>query len=322
MAPAGRALRERWNGYWFASEPVIGLAIFRIAFGASALLYHLPRLPYVPALYTPSGFLWPIQPASWLPIIAPLSPPYAYFLSLLLIVSLVAVTVGYRTRFAALVAFCIHTYLALLESFATNSIRRVIAIYLLLLVFSKAGAYFSWEARRLTGRWAPVLVPQGAATPRRLMVWQLAALYMLNAAMKVTYGFRPWIRGETILWALKDITWSQPWASRLALAAEMPVRVGSALGFLGYLFLGPALLWGRTAAFAIAFGLSWHFITLVMTTISPAWLAWVSIFILVPDPRWWERQWELFRRRQISRPRLALAASVAAAFVLGAVVGR
>ncbi len=322
MIRAGRAWGGRWNDYWFEPEPVIGLALFRICFGALALLYHLPRLPYIPALYTSSGFLWPIQPASWLPIIAPLPLPLAYFLSLLLIIALAAVTLGYRTRSAALIAFCIHTYLALLESFATNSIRRVIAIYLFFLIFSKAGAYFSWEAKRLTGRWAPVLVPRGPATMRRLMVWQLAALYMLNAAMKVTYGFRPWLRGDTIIWALKDITWSQPWASRLAFRAELAMRVMTALGFLGYLTLGPALLWKKTMAFAIVFGLSWHFVTLIMTTISPAWLAWVSIFILVPDPRWWERQWEFFRKRQISRPRLALAAAVVVAFVLGAVMGR
>lgn len=318
----GQLFLRRWNDHWFRPESVIGLAIFRICFGASALLYHLPRLPYVPALYTNAGFLWPLQPVSWLAIVVPLSPLIAYLLSALLIVCLAAVTIGYRTRSAALIAFCIHTYLALLESFATNSIRRVIAIYLLFLVFSKAGAYFSWEARRLTGKWAPDIVPRGPATLRRLMVWQLAVLYISNAAMKAAYGFRHWIRGETILWALEDITWSQPWASRLALGAEMPVRIGSALGFLGYLFLGPALLWRRTVAAAIVFGLSWHFVTLIATTISPAWLAWVSIFILVPNPRWWERQWELARSGQLAVRHMVVAAVLIAVFIGAAVIGR
>ncbi len=321
-AHIGRSFLERWDGYWFCPEPVIGLALFRICFGVSALLYHVPRLPYVPAFYTNSGFLWPLQPAPWLKVVVPLSPFIAYALSIFLIICLAAVTIGYRTRSAALIAFVIHSYLSLLESFATNSIRRVIAIYLFLLVFSRAGAYFSWEARRRTGSWASDAVPKSPAAVRRVMVWHLALLYILNAATKTTYGFREWIRGETVLWSLQGITWSQPWASRLALRAEMPVRVLSALGYVGYLLLGPALLWRKTVTFAIAFGLSWHFVTLVTTTIMPAWLAWVSVFILVPDPGWWEQQWKMLVQWRLPLRRAVIAVLLVAALVGGALLGR
>lgn len=314
-------LRKRWNAYWFSEEPVVGLSLFRIAFGISALIYHAPRIIYIPELYTSAGFIWPREPASWLSVIFPLSLPAAYLLNAILFLALIALVIGYRTRVAAILAFATHTYLVLLENFGTNSIANQISIYLLLLAFSHAGEFLSFDAWRRRRTPIPSPIPVRSRAVPQLMIWQLASMYISNAMMKIHFGFFNWITGNIIVWGLMG-EWGQPWAYPLIKNIELTFRFFVATGFIIYLFQGFLILFRKTRPYAIVFGLSWHWVTLAFTTISPAWLAWVSVYILLVKPETWRNLFEEWRRKKKIYPRLVLILAVILIFIISAAQGR
>lgn len=312
-----------WNRYWFAKESPAGLALFRIAFGIAVLIAHLPRLPYVHELYTPLGFMWPRQPAYWFPkLIVPLTPLEAYIAIAVLAAAAVTLIIGYRTRLAAFLIFLLNTYLMLLEGFAADSLAQVISVYAFLLMFSPAGSFFSVQAKLTHGRSMPRPAPEEPRTLRHLMIWQLAAIYISNASMKIAYGLTQWRSGLTLLWLMKDTEWSQPWVWPLISHFETPFRIFGAIGFFLYLFLGVGLLFKKTRPYAATFGLAWHALAIGLTTISAAWLGWVSIYILLIEPGYVERLMFSLSDGTLPPKKIAFLIALIAFFVTIASYGR
>ena len=248
-------LFQKWDQYWFSQEPVIGIAFYRIFFGIGVLIYHFPRLFFVSDLYTSAGFMWPQQPILWKPIalIAPLSVGIAYGCNIALILAAISFVLGYRTRLSAGIIFIIHTYLVLLENFSTNSIAAFISIFALLFIFSPAGEFLSLDAKKKYGTPIPAAVPVASGTVRKVMVWQIALIYIGNALMKLAYGLKVWITGDIIIWALQDTQWSQHWAHAIVSSIQIPLRVLIILGFVQFIFLGVGLLFSKTRPYAIVF---------------------------------------------------------------------
>lgn len=317
-----KMLAGAWNDHWFATEPAIGLALFRVAFGASVALFHVPRVPFITDLYTPAGFMAPMGPASWLPLIQPLPFPAAYALHIFLFAAITALILGYWTRTAAATVFAVHTYLMLLERFSADGAAQIIAIFSLLLACSPAGGYLSLDALRAHGSAAPTPIPRLPDTLRRVMVWQVAIIYISNAMLKVASGFTPWITGNAMVWLLSDTVWSQPWARQAAIRFPGPLRGLTAVAFVSFLFLGVGLLWRKTRPYAMVFGLSWHLVAFALTILSPAWLVIVSAYVLLVEPATWERYWIRFRRGRLQATELAMATGIVLAFALAAMYGR
>lgn len=311
-----------WQRYWFSPEPVIGLALFRVAFGASVLIYHLPRFPYIADLYTPIGFMAPQNWISWLPSIRPLSPLAAYAANILLLAAILALMFGYRTRLAAFLTFAIHSYLILVEYLVADGLSQIIAIFSLLLAFSPAGEYFSLDAWKKLGTPAPDPLPRRPGTLSQIMIWQLALIYIATAMAKIVHGFRDWVSGDIIIWLFQNTQWSQPWVWPLAIRFEGSLRLATEVFFFAFLLLGIGLLWRRTRPWAAAFGLLWHLIIFATTIISPGWLALVSVYLLLIEPATWERSWMQLRERRMPASRLALGSGLVMLFIIAATYGR
>ena len=325
MSPLGSiaaVFSRGWNRYWFSLEPVIGMALFRIAFGLSVAVFHLPRFPYIRELYTAEGFMVSLPWVSWLPAISPPGVPLAYALNIGLLTAAAALTVGYRTRLAALATAVLHTYLMLVEYLVADSLAQIISIFALLLACSPAGLFYSLDAYRVFGSFAPEPMPRTHRALRLVMVWQLAAIYLSNAMMKIALGFRQWISGDMALRVFQGTEWGQPWVWPLAQHVQGPLRIAGAAAFIGFLGLGVGLLFSRTRPYAAAFGLLWHFATFALTIISPGWLALVSVYLLLVEPTAWERYWALLARGRLPARSLAAAGIFVILFILTATYGR
>lgn len=281
----------------------MGLALFRIAFGVLVLIFYIKSFVNfkLPEFISELGFLWPQQPASWLPAVPSLSFPAAYALGMVLVLVIILLIVGYRTRYAAAAGFAIHTYLVLAENVYNDNLTSAVSIYLFLLIFSRAGDFLSLDAWFRHGTAMPQPTPTAPCTVRKVFIWQLAIMYISNAMMKISYGFSDWTSGDLMVRALQDPTWAHPWVWSVVHIIEGPFRLVVQLGFWMFLFLGIGLLFSKTRFIAGVFGLSWHWISLIFTKIYSAWLIWLSPYILLVDPYVWDRYVGFLRTGQISR---------------------
>ena len=301
--------KRRWNTYWFVQEPVIGLALFRIVFGVLVLIFSIRTFFNfkLPQFASELGFLWPSQPASWLPAVPPISFPAAYALAILLVFVLLMVIIGYRTRYAAAAGFIVYTYLVLAENVYNDNLTSAVSVYLFLLMFSRAGEFLSLDAWFRHGTLMPQPTPTAPATIRKLIIWQLAIMYISNSMMKIAHGFSDWASGDLMIRALQDPTWAHPWVWSLIGNFESPFRLIVKIGFFVFLFLGIGLLFSKTRPIAGVFGLSWHWVSLILTKIYSVWLIWLSPYILLVEPRIWDHYLTLLRKRQVSLKAFVLA---------------
>jgi len=296
------SIRRNWNTYWFAQESVVGLALFRIVFGILVLVFHLRSFFNFrfSEFFTEAGFLWARQPASWLPPVPSLSFSLAHVLAVLLLVATVMIIIGFKMRYAAGVAFIIHTYLVLAENVYNDNITSFVSVYFFLLMFSHAGKFLSLDAWFRHGSWIPKPTPRASVTIQKLMIWQLAIAYISNAMLKIAHGFSDWASGNLMIRALQDPTWASPWAWSVVSNFEGPFRLMTQIGFFAFLFLGIGLLFRKTRPIAAIFGLSWHWVSLLLTRIPSVWLIWVSPYILLVEPKVWDRYLTALRSRKVS----------------------
>jgi len=180
-----RTALDRWLFDTFTISPE-GLGLYRIAFALFALLVFTPGhaalldFSFVSALPN-AFFLPPPGPLMLLP-----GTPPAWLLDalhLLLTVSLAALLVGYRTRWASWAVFgLLLTGYGL--AFSVGKINHVMLFVLLPLVMSLTnwGAAYSLDA-------------QVKRTPRVVQTWPLALLALLVGFAMFTAGFSKFIGG-------------------------------------------------------------------------------------------------------------------------------
>lgn len=180
-----RTALDRWLFDTFLVSPE-GLALYRIAFALFTLLVFTPGH----AALLDFSFVGTLPNAFFLPPPGPLmllpgTPPVWLLdaLHLLLTVSLVALLVGYRTRWASWAVFgLLLTGYGL--AFSVGKINHVMLFVLLPLVMSLTnwGAAYSLDA-------------QVRRTPRVVQAWPLALLALLIGFAMFTAGFSKFIGG-------------------------------------------------------------------------------------------------------------------------------
>ena len=180
-----RAALDHWLFRAFTASPK-GLGLYRIAFALFALLVltpgHIALLDFSFVGTLPGAFFLP-PPGPLMLLPGPPPPWLLDALHLLLIGSLVALLVGYRTRWAAWAVFALLlTGYGL--TFSVGKVNHVMLFVLLPLVMSLTnwGAAYSLDAA--AGR-----------TPRTVQVWPLALLALLVGFAMFTAGFSKFIGG-------------------------------------------------------------------------------------------------------------------------------
>lgn len=207
-----KRLVETWDRMWFEPQPTSTLALVRIAFGVLMVGWTLSLLPDLAAMFGSDGFL-PEQPGVtyvgrhgvW--GLLDLFPGHAALVALFVVTlaASVCLTVGYRTRLAAVLVFVALMSFERRNPFVFDSGDALIRIIALCLALAPAGVALSLD--RL--RWAREAFwefPSRTQWALRLMQVQLSVLYLGTVWAKAQGT--AWNDGTAVSYALRvrDIT--------------------------------------------------------------------------------------------------------------------
>ena len=154
---------------------------FSRVFGEQGVAPVYPRLDYQWSVFE----VWPGDTALWIGWV-------------LLLLSAVAMTVGWHSRFAAIVVFVLFYSFDRSGGFVFNAGDQLLTVVALILALSCCGAALSLDQRRRTGSfWSAQTM---APWPIRLMQVQLSLVYLVSVQAKLSGKF--WADG-----AAASYTW-------------------------------------------------------------------------------------------------------------------
>lgn len=150
-----RPLFAAWERFWFEPRATSTLALVRIAFGIVVIGWTAALLPALSAMFGPDGLV-DRQPSTtyagghWVWGLLGALPSQTAVIALLvmLMVSSVCLTVGYRTRLAALLVFVGVLSFERRNPFVFDSGDALIRIIALYIALSPAGAALSLDRWR------------------------------------------------------------------------------------------------------------------------------------------------------------------------------
>ncbi|BBY07031.1 HTTM domain-containing protein [Mycobacterium noviomagense] len=195
------AAAEVWRRFWFRPQPAYTLGLVRIAFGALALGWTLSLLPDLYELFGPNG-IQPQQPGGsfqW-GVFAIWNSDRALLVGwAVLLVASLALTIGWRSRLAALGVFVLILSFQHRNPWVWNSGDLLVRLEALFLALSPCGAALSLDQRRSTGMfWSAQQRPQW---PLRLMQLQVSLIYLASVSSKLNGS--AWPEGTAVSYALR-----------------------------------------------------------------------------------------------------------------------
>jgi hypothetical protein len=192
---------EAWRAFWFRPQPAYTLGLVRMAFGAVAIGWTVSLLPDLYALFGPHG-VDPQQPEDayqW-GVFAIWTSDHALLIGwILLLVSSVALMIGWHSRLAGLAVFVLILSFEHRDVWVFNSGDLAVRIEALFLAISPSGAALSLDQVHSTGKfWSAQQRPQW---PVRLMQVQLSLIYLASAQAKLSGNALP--QGTAVSYALR-----------------------------------------------------------------------------------------------------------------------
>ncbi len=202
------AIIDRWCAFWFTPQPAYTLGLVRIGFGAVAVAWTLALLPDLYRVFGEQGaapgyarldYQWSVFEV-W-------SGDRALLIGwVLLLLSALAMTVGWHSRFAAILVFVLIHSFHRRAAYIVNAGDAIITIVALVLALSCCGAALSLDQRRRTGSFwsAQTLAPW----PIRLLQVQLTVIYLVSVQGKLSGG-KSWADGSAVFYAWRtDGRWA------------------------------------------------------------------------------------------------------------------
>lgn len=148
-----------WSRFFFSPQPLFPVSVFRILFGLNLVVMYLLRAMDWRFYFTDAGFVpgeqaLEILPEFFRPSLAlyPASPAQALALNLVLLASALFLTIGYKARAAAIVAFVAHTSLMQRNYAIVYGADIVSTFFLFSLCFCESDRYLSLRAFLAGGR--------------------------------------------------------------------------------------------------------------------------------------------------------------------------
>lgn len=196
-----RTVVDAWRAFWFRPEPAYTLGAVRIAFGVLAVAWTLSLILDLDEFFSRDGIV-PRQPASayeW-GVFEIWTDDRALIVGwVLLLVSAIALTVGWHSRLAALVVFVLIMSFEFRNPYIFNSGDNLIRIEALFLAISPCGAALSLDQYRTTGSFWSARVR--APWPIRLMQVQLTLVYLATFQIRMTGD--KWPDGTALSYAFR-----------------------------------------------------------------------------------------------------------------------
>ncbi|MBV9350903.1 MAG: HTTM domain-containing protein [Mycobacterium sp.] len=192
---------QAWRTFWFRPQPAYTLGLVRIAFGAVAIGWAFSLLFDLHQLFGPHG-VEPQQPGGafrW-GIFAIWTGDRALTIGwAVLLVSSIALTLGWHTRLAALAVFVLIFSFEYRNPWVFNSGDLAMRIEALFLALSPCGAALSLDQARSSGKfWS---AQQRPCWPVRLMQVQLSLIYFASVQAKLNGN--AWPQGTAVSYALR-----------------------------------------------------------------------------------------------------------------------
>lgn len=252
------------------------MAVARIVWGCWGLIYVGRYLFRTTLLFSSEGVAIPLYHGlapSWMEfIIEPQTPVVAFAIFAVLILSLIIFTLGYWSRFFALVSLLLSLYfwqISLHPFIAT--FHRLYLLVFLVFTLSAADRTFSLRMRLTKGSWTawePISI-----LPQRIIALQMTFTYLGTGLQKLVLP--GWVDGSVLRYSFMS-AWATPLAHSIV-NLPLPLFVYDAAVFLIKLFefTLPAGLWikktqrwyfllGALFHIAVALLLSiWSFIVLI-----------------------------------------------------------
>jgi hypothetical protein len=191
-----------WDRFWFTPTPVSTLAVLRIAFGLIMFAWAVAVAPDVLSFFSSHGVLpeHPAVGAKW-GLLALFGSDIAVVgVIAMLLVSSVCLTLGYRTRIAAALAWIALMSLTRRDPFVFNSgdaLLRNIALFIALAPSGDALSLDRWRAARASF-WT---FPKRAPWALRLVQVQISMVYLFTVWAKAR-GER-WFGGTAVSESLR-----------------------------------------------------------------------------------------------------------------------
>jgi hypothetical protein len=202
VARAGEEVGARWERFWFTPEPTSTLAVIRIIFGLLIFAWTLSLAGDLGAFFGNSGVL-PKQPGGsgvW-GVLSVFSGDFAVQLVFaVLLLSSLALALGYHTRLAALLVFIGVMSFERRNPYVFNTgdwLLRVMAFYLLLAPSGAALSLDRWRVNRSRFWEFPLRAPWVI----RLMQIQLSVVYF--AALWDKLQGTTWNNGTAVSYAMR-----------------------------------------------------------------------------------------------------------------------
>lgn len=275
---------DAWCAFWFTPQPAYTLGLVRMAFGVVVVAWTLAALPDLFQVFGKDGAA---------PQYVPLEYQWSVFEVFtgdralligwaLLLVSAIAMTVGWHSRLAAILVFVLLTSVHRRGALIYNAGDSVIAIVALIVALSCCGAALSLDQRRRTGSFwsAQTLAPW----PIRLLQVQMTLIYLVSVQSKL-YGGRDWVDGSAAFYAWRtDGRWAllavPEWLSSNAIL----VNVASWGTLLVELAIA-VLVWNKRCRFwVLGAGVVLHLILMVTMSVGFFSLAMFVLYLAFVPP--------------------------------------
>jgi hypothetical protein len=195
------AVLQGWRTFWFRPQPAYTLGLVRMAFGALAVGWTFSLLPDLHELFGPHG----VEPQQWpggyqWGVFAVWTGDRALTIGwTVLLVSAVALAIGWHSRLAALTVFVLILSFEHRNLWVFNSGDLAVRIEALFLALSPCGGALSLDQRRSAGTfWS---AQQRAQWPVRLMQAQLTLIYLASVLAKLNGD--AWPQGTAVSYALR-----------------------------------------------------------------------------------------------------------------------
>jgi hypothetical protein len=258
MSGPSARLGSAWNQFWFEPQETSTLAVFRIAFGLLATGWTLSLLPNLFAFFGPAGVLpaYPQSgPGAWGLLALSNSEPFVVLVFGMTLLGSLALTVGLRSRIAAVVVFLGILAFTRRNPLVGNSADELMCTLALLCALAPSGAALSLDRLRAApGRFWEF--PARSPWALRLIQIQLSVVYLSAVFQKVEGEL--WRNGTAVSYALRIIDIHR-FATPEFLTNSLVLSGLLTYGTLALELALGVLVWNRTARpWVMALGISMH----------------------------------------------------------------